>query len=45
MVIMTNDSNNRQPLISSLEAKPSDKPRPPTPKPTPINGCSEKSYD
>jgi hypothetical protein len=43
--IMTDNSNNRSPLISSLETKQSDQSRPSTPQPTPINGCSEKSHD
>lgn len=30
---------------NTLEAKQSDKPRPSTPQPKPLGGCSEKSYE
>jgi len=42
---MTGNPNNSRPYISTLETKPSNQARPPTPRPEPINGNSENSHD
>lgn len=40
---MTDSIKNLKPFINTLETKKSDVPRPPTPRPEPISGDSDKS--
>lgn len=40
---VTDNSNDRKPLIATLETKPSNQDRPQPSQPTPLTGCSDKS--